>query len=182
MASTKTYTATVTRMGAIVMEIRMALRRTTDISNQWLSAIVKGVKNQWIEKISIYALDDQKLCLGELIVSIDWNLYDSLMSTGKVTIALDPKHFGKYENQPVSIELDEAVILFREFITDHNLKTIYQVSYPSNFNSEKIKEVRKELGFVPAEKVKWSEGQSTSKKLGVEKLPELHIGLHLLES
>ncbi|MDJ1172340.1 hypothetical protein PMG71_23195 [Roseofilum sp. BLCC_M154] len=160
------------------IQVLMALRRITYISHKCLKTIEKGVKNKWIEKVSIYALDDKNLCVGELSVSVDWNLYDSLMSTGKFTIALDPRHFDKYDNQPVSIELDEAVKLFREFIGEENLKTIYQVSYPSHFKSE---EINRKLGFSPFQKVKWSERKIIYKKLDVEKTPEFYIELRLID-
>lgn len=160
------------------IQVLMALRRTTYISQEWLNTIEKGVKNKWIEKVSIYALDDRNLCLGELIVSIDWNLYDSLTSTGKVTIDLNSRDFDSYDNQPVSIELDEAVKLFREFISEENLKTIYQVYYPSHFKRE---EIDRKLGFSPFQKVKWSQGKLIYKKLKLYKLPESYIELRLID-
>lgn len=128
MAVTNTYTTTRTRIDLIQIQIRIALRKTANPPTSHLNSIEKGIENQWIAKVNVYAFDSQKLCRGQLIFEIDWDRYNSFISSGRAKVSLDdPRHFTKDEN--LAVEVEEAVRLFNKFVDRNNLDVRWAVSY-----------------------------------------------------
>ncbi|MEA5470984.1 hypothetical protein [Spirulina sp. 06S082] len=177
MTFTNTYTTTSSRLSLLRMQIRIALRQTTDISEFSLkNTIEKGIEKQWIEKVYIYAFDNNNLCRGELIFKIDWNLHNSFISDGKATIALDPRYW--IADDLLAIEVDEAVKLFNEFIDQNNLNTKWRASYLSSVDRDYA---NSQLGLKRGDPIKWAGENLAQKNIELAKLPELNIGLRLFD-
>jgi hypothetical protein len=175
MVSTSTQTATKTfaRLELIKSQIRIAIRRTTDMSLETLkNTFDKGIDNRWIDKITIYGLDDKKCCRAQLIIEIDWDEYNLQMAKGKAIVSID----GKKWQDDTAIELDELINVFNMYVSEYSLKTWCNVSYPSSLDG---KEVMKQLNLVDGEELKWSD---CSKRLNkIPELQELRIGCYLAE-
>lgn len=173
MAFTGTWatTGTYTRIDLITMQIRIALRHSTKISKTDLAAIQKGIDNYWIKQVSVYGFDKDGLCRAELILEIDWNEYDSLLSAGKATVAIDQKWIDN-----TAIEIDEAVNLFNKFVTQNDLNPEWRVVYVSWVNRDDIND---KLGFVRSAPINWA-GQGKLWKQPIEGLSELHVGLYMV--
>jgi hypothetical protein len=180
MASTFTQTAakTFTRIELIKTQVRIALRRTTDISATTLKETFdKGLDNRWISKITIFGMDNKNCCRAQLVLDIDWDEHDLQLAKGKATVAID----GKWKND-TAVELDEIIELFNEYVSHYSLKTMYQTNHPTNnVNADNVKielsEVMRQLNLVPAEPVQWSHTQ-----FKVSQLSELRVGCYLAEN
>ena len=169
MATTHTYTTTFTRTELIKTQVRVVLRKTTDISTSALSKIEKAIDNGWINKVTIYALDNQNYCHAQLILEIDWNEHNFQLSIGKATISIDEKW-----TDNTAIEVDEVIKLFNRFISEKGLSTEHQYSMTSNSKGK-----ASELGWIDAKPIKWKKGQGLSYL--IDELPELRVGFYLSE-
>lgn len=174
MASTSTFTRTATktftRVELIKTQVRIALRRTTNISPEILkNTFDKGVDNHWINKITIYGVDQENCCRAQLILEIDWDEYNLQLAHGKATVAIDERW-----NDDFAIELDEVIALFNRYVSEYSLTTKWQTSHPDGLM---LDEVLQQLGLVAAEPIEWEHGWSTV----IPEIPELRIGCYLAE-
>ena len=130
MARTFSYTSTKTfaRIDLLSTQIRIALRRTTDISPSTLEQIELGVKKQWIQMVNLYRFDNKNLCRAEVILEIDWDEHKLQLSKGKATVLRDVDKW----TGDTAIELDEAIMLFNQFVADESLRTKWTVTYTNH--------------------------------------------------
>jgi hypothetical protein len=171
MASTFTQTATktFTRLELIKTQVRIALRRTTNISIETLqNTFDRGLDNRWIAKIIICGVDSKNYCRAQLILEIDWDKYDLQLARGKATIAID----GRWKDDS-AIELDEIVALFNKCVSEYSLTTKLQTRHPKGLSDE----VYRKLGLVDAEPITWQRGWSSQ----IPELPELRVGCYIAE-
>lgn len=174
MASTNTFTATktFTRMNLLKMQIRIALRNTSDIAYESLNNIVnQGIEKKYLKKINVYGIDEEKYCRAQMSMEIDWDEHNLQMSKGKVTVAVDKKW-----KDDTAVEVDEVVQLFNDIVEYWSLKTQVHYVYSPNVDTEKV---NKELGLSSAENIQWKTAtkDETSKK--IPKLSELKVGIRL---
>jgi hypothetical protein len=162
---------TFARMGLLKMQIRIALRRTVNITEKSIEAIELGLENKWISQASIYGMDGNNLCRAQLDLAIDWNEYDVHMSKGKATVSID----GSWENN-TAVEVDEAAALFNKYVRLNKLSTTWAVFYPPGLNED---EINRRLGFVTIKPIKWA-GTGISHQSQIPELPELRVGLRFL--
>lgn len=174
MAATNTYTTTKTRIELIQIQIEVALRQTANPSESVIDAIEKGIENQWISQVNIYAFDDQKLCRGQLIFEIDWNTHNALMSDGKAKIALDPRYWKEDNN--LAMEVHAAVKMFNKFVDRNNFNAKWSVNYCTSVD---IAYVRRELGFKAADPIKWATDNRSSLNYTLQELSEFKVGIYL---
>src|SRR5258708_5140827 len=106
-ASTFSRTKTYTRIALLKEQVRIMLRRTTNISPDWLRKLEIGIDNQWIQTFLVYAFDSRRLCRAELIFEIDWDEYTFQMSHSKTIVNIDQRWV-----DDTAIEVDEVIILF----------------------------------------------------------------------
>lgn len=174
MAFTGTWatTGTYTRIDLITLQVRIGLRRSTTISQASLAAVQKGIDNHWIKKVSVYGFDNDKLCRAQLVLEIDWNEYNSFLSAGKATVAVDQKWIDN-----TAIEIDEAVNLFNNFVTQNNLKPEWRVTYVSWVDRD---DINRQLGFTRSEPIKWVEQNGRSWINSIPEIPELYVGLYMV--
>jgi len=158
------------------MQLKIALRRTTNISQDTLeNSIDKGITNRWIKEITIYGMDDSDLCRAQLDLEIDWNEYDLQISMGRVQIHVDK---GLLSDDGSFPDLDEAIKLFNKFVAQYSLHTKWTVSYRSEVDMNKINSI---LGFKPAEPLKWAKTRNPAWSTTIDELPEVKIGLYFVE-
>lgn len=174
MASTFTQTATKTfaRLALLKAQVRIALRRTTNITPSILEKTFdQGLEHKWISKITIYAVDSDKCCRAQLILDIDWDEYDFQLAQGKATVAIDQRW-----QDDTAIELDEIIKLFNEYVAEYSLNTKYQVTRRAGFSKEMVQEA---LGLCDAEPIKWKQRNGYSTK--IPELSELRIGFYVAD-
>jgi hypothetical protein len=179
MTSTRTHTSTktYTRVALIKEQVRRLLRRTVKLSSEALSKIGMGIDNRWIRKVTIYAMNNENLCRGELIFEIDWEEYDFQVSKGKASVTID----GRWVDD-TAIEVDEIINLFNDFVTTYSLLTKCSYTYSQeiiNDESEHVR-IREILGHVPFEGVKWAKDKHGIVHQ-IPELPEVTVGCFLVE-
>lgn len=170
MAKTFTYTAVFTRIELIKMQVRILLRRTAEITDDFLSNIEKGLDKKWINKITIYGLDNDNLCRAQLTLEIDWEEHDFQISKGKATVSIDER----WENN-TAIEVDEAINIFEKFVRKKGLKTTVIYNHPDWVNLNKV---CKELNLVKAETPRWKK-EFQQFKIKIPEVPEISVGCYL---
>jgi hypothetical protein len=176
MAKTKTVTATFTRINLIKSQIKIALIRTTDLSEETVEkSILKGIEKKWIKTVSIYALDTNNYCHAQLLLEIDWDEHNLQIKNGNATIAIADD--GRTWKENTALEVREAISLFLDYVTEKSLEAICQTSYAPGVNRE---EANRELGMVSAEPVKWK-GKTDGNIYDLPELKELKVGFFYVE-
>jgi hypothetical protein len=178
MAKTYAVSRAIQRIDLIIMQYRIALRRSVrSIDATTLSKIELGLRNGWIKTLHIYALDGHEMCHAELTLSVDWNEYSRQISQGRVTVAIDER----WEND-TAIEVDEVVNIFGSFVTTYSLRTEWSVSYTDEIyaNPRRKAEVEQQLGFVDMQPVKWA-GDTSRSDVTVPELNELRVFFRYLK-
>lgn len=170
MAKTITYTGTktFTRVELLKLQVHIALRKTTNITDEILARTVdKGIDKQLLSKITVYGVDDQNICRAQLILEIDWDEHNRQIMHGKATVTIDSRW-----TDDTAIELDETIKIFNSYVESNSLKVKWQYSHPQEVD---LAVVCRELGVVKAETIKLK--PIWEKK--IPELPELCVGLFL---
>jgi hypothetical protein len=176
-ASTFSTTKTYTRIALLKEQVRIMLRRTTNISPEWLRKFEIGIDNHWISTFLVYAFDNRNLCRAELVFEIDWDEYKLQISRGKTTVNIDQRWV-----DDTAIEVDEVILLFNDFVHTYSLKTEWMVRYPSWIygDQKKLSEVRRALGLTDAEPIKWA-GPKQGTSHQIPELREARVGCYLAD-
>jgi hypothetical protein len=178
MASTNTTsittTLTFTRLIVLKSQISIALQRTTMLSETTLNSVLKGIENKWIETFKIYALDTNNLCVGELVLKIDWDTYDLELSKGNATVVFSD-HI--YKDNTI-LEVGQVVGLFNEFVALKKCTTFFQMNYCNNLDANYINE---QLGFSFGSPPQWKKIPEIVQGINIQELPELKLGFRLVE-
>ena len=175
MAFTFTSTSTFTRTELIEVQVRAALRRTTDISAETLDRLMGGIENRWVEKFLVYGFDSRSICRAELELQIDWGEYGAQISAGRTKVTIDQRWADN-----TAIEVDEVIHMFNRCVKGESLRTEWRVFFtPDVYRNEALlRRVQEALGVRTAPPVTWA-GQRIGKILGIEELPEVKIGLYM---
>ncbi|MBD2607390.1 SH3 domain-containing protein [Scytonema hofmannii FACHB-248] len=150
-------------------QIEKALTETNAASPNWVEKVTQGIIKEWIKRVSIYGFDNQNLARIELAYDIDWNNQET--------------KFWNSRSSERTINLDEAIEKFKVFSLERTLVVEFRVYYTHPENSDFY---NKELGFSPAEPVKWAtQGKvfkglilELQKLVGIELFPKLSIELN----
>ncbi|OCQ95647.1 hypothetical protein BCD67_10540 [Oscillatoriales cyanobacterium USR001] len=176
---TVTYakTTTWTRIEAIKSQVNIALRHTTEISLQLIQeSILKRIENKWISKIHVYALDSENLCRAQLSIEIDWDEYNLQISNGKTTVVITED--GRTWIDNTAIELDEAILLFNDYVRDHSLKTKCYTPYAPGVNREEVNRI---LGMVNGEPIRWKDKANQVFQFKIPEIKELRVGFYCVD-
>jgi len=180
MTSTSTFSAarTYTRIALLKKQVKIMLRRTTNISPDWLRKLELGIDNQWIRTFLVYAFDSRNLCRAELTFEIDWDEYKFQMSRGKTTVNIDQRWV-----DDTAIEVDEVIILFNDFVQTYSLRTKWIVFYPSWIYGDqaKLSEVQRTLGLIDAEPINWA-GPKQGTSHQIPEIREARVGCYLADA
>jgi hypothetical protein len=173
MATTRTLTATKTfaRIGLLKLQVSIALRRTTTLSDSALERLLKGVQNQWINRINVYGLDANRKARCQLIIQIDWQRHRVHIAAGRTTVST-----GKGWPNDLAFELGDSVALFQEYVRENSLTTYWTTNHPDL--GAKRDQVLKEMGLADADPVVWA-GPKESVRFNVPELDELSVDLYL---
>jgi hypothetical protein len=161
-------TKTVKRLYLLQLQARNLLSRTTDISQNTLEQIDKGLSNQWIRKISVYGLDGNKYCHVGLELTIDWQTYSLLISVWGETLPVKQTVFRENNLAP---EVQNAIAVFNQAVIEECLRTEWRVVYPKGLDWAYID---RELGFSPCPPLTWA-GKVEKQAYPVPELPELTV-------
>jgi len=162
---------TFARMELLKMQIRIALRRASEISKKNLAAVEKGLDNQWISEVNIYGLDHSGLCRAQLSLEIDWDEHGVQLSEGRARVTIDESWIDN-----TAVEIDEAVELFNKYVKINNLKVKLRFYYRSYLDVDYI---NRQLGFVSAEPITWA-APGVSDNREIPELPELKVGIKIV--
>jgi len=173
--NTFTYTATATfaRIELMKMQIRIALRRATNLQGSSLDAIGLAIEKRWINKVVVYGINGYGLCRSQLVLSVDWNEYDRQMSKGRITVSIDERWIDN-----TAIEIDEAVNLFNRFVVENTLRTEVQHFHPPGVD---IDMVCRELGWSRAKPIQWDGIRQQAWSNQIPELSELRVGCFLAD-
>lgn len=169
---TKTQTFTYARLSLIKAQAKLALRRSLNyISDETLKTVVdQGLDKKYIKQIDIYGVDEYGRCRAQLKLAIDWARHQIHIKEGREMVKVGERWLNK-----ACVEVDEVTSVFREFVEDQDLDTIWQFTWADGIDIEKA---RKELGTSPATKPEWygnPEGFGTA----VRPIDEMYIGCYL---
>ena len=173
-SSTVSNTLTFTRLQILKSQISITLNRTTIIDPETLKSVIKGIENKWIEIIKVYALDSNKLCIGELILNIDWDKYNQELSKGNATVVFKDNIY----KEDTILEIDQVVILFNEFVKHNNCNTYFVLKYPADLDSVYI---NGQLGFTFVDPPIWKSTTTIGQGIQIDEMPELKIGFRLID-
>ena len=175
MAKTVTYTKTETRINLIKAQVEIVLTRTTDLSENSIDSILKGIEKQWICEVNIYGFDTDNLCTAQLTMKIDWHEHNLQIRNGNVTVTIAEDGRTWTDNTPV--ELGKVMKLFKDYVTEKSLKAKCRTFYTPGVNRE---EANRTLGFVSAEPIKWK-SKANGFEVEIEELKELGVGFYCVD-
>ncbi|MEU8150168.1 hypothetical protein [Nonomuraea sp. NPDC048901] len=172
---TETTTFTLTRMDAVISQVRTALRRTYTPSST-IEKVCRGIQNQWIEKVTICGEDDYGSIWCQLALHIDWTRYQLHMTAGRTTITYDQRWA-----EGASIELDEALLLYDRYVKSKggSLRSHVYVYYISGTSHSWRSQVQQALGFVTAQPKTWA-GQQSGTKMMIPELDEITVDFSMV--
>jgi len=171
---TYTHTTTAPAANLVAQTIRIILQKTTNISQEDIGRLMRGLDSNWIQQIRIYAIDDQMRWHAQLVLEIDRSERQSQLSLLKAVVALDEE---RPSGDTTAIELNQTANLFLDYLKAYSLGTIWHVVYTQKVNDdpELYATVQRTLGFVRTEPVMWA-GQKREANLPFRsELPELLI-------
>jgi hypothetical protein len=168
-------TTTVPRRWLLTVQVRNLLSRTTDISQSTLEKIDKGLRNQWIETIVVYGLDDKNRCHIGLELTINWMTCGMHVYVSGDKVIIDRT---VYTADDLAPEVMNAIEVFNQAVMAEDLRTKWRVIYAENLDGERINQ---ELGFVRPAPLSWV-GKISKQSFRVKELPELTVSLLVAES
>ena len=168
---TRTVTTTWARIDLLIMQVRIALRRTTNTDETTLKEVFeRGLHEKLIGEVNICGVDGQEQRHAEIRIMIDWEKHQLHIRAGREEVTIDSRW-----TEGTSIEIDEAVRLFNEYVRKKNLRTIWRVAYAPGVD---VSRARKILGLVPADPVKWM-GKKVSLLWRIEELDEMAVEFYV---
>src|ERR1035437_1913737 len=120
---TSTYLATYPRKALIELLVTTILRRVT-MDTSAREAIIKGIKNNWINGIFLYGINASHLCLAEFDIKIDWERANVILAASKETEMPDSRW-----HDEASVEVEKAAQLFFEYALEERLSVDVRVGY-----------------------------------------------------
>jgi hypothetical protein len=173
MATTNTLTSTRTfaRIELLKLQVSIALRRTTALSDAARDRLLKGVQNQWINRINVYGLDANRKARCQLIIQIDWPRHRVHIAAGRTMVST-----GKGWPNDLAFELSDSITLFQEYVRENSLSTYWTTNHPDL--GEKRGQILKEMGLEDADPIVWA-GPKESVRFNVPELDELSVDLYL---
>ncbi|KOR36749.1 hypothetical protein AM228_11320 [Planktothricoides sp. SR001] len=178
MARTVTYTKSITctRIEIIKSQVKIALVRTTDLSDYAIeNSILKGIEYQWIREVNVYGLDSSNLCKAQLIMTIDWEQHNLQIANGKATVVITED--GRTWKDNTALELREAIKLFMDYAKANNLKAKCHTRYAPGVNHEEADRV---LGMVDAEPIQWN-AKARGFDCYIQEVEELRVGFYCVD-
>lgn len=151
---TQTFTFTYSRLRLLVLQMTLVVRKTTG-STSIGDILKRGFENEWLETVSVHALDSDDKLWAQITMSIDWKLHKFHISQGSDEIAVNSN---LPETEQLSVAIDELIKFFNELVDENKHRTEWVVNYSSKVTRENMEQVRKELGLVPAPIREWATG------------------------
>jgi hypothetical protein len=169
LTRTATATRTFTRMDLMKMQIQRILLRCR-VDTVATSKLLLGVSKKWIHQISLYGMDTNGQCVGELFVAIDWTKNELHVAAGRNTVTIDQRW-----QDDIAIEVEMALKLFEELCQAELLSTTWQCRYRANIDGSTANE---HLGFRNATPVTWR-GGFTGAGMSIPELDEFTVGVRI---
>jgi hypothetical protein len=174
MAKTNTFaqTKTFVRIELLKLQVRVALKRTTDLTPPRLERLLTGIDNQWIDRINVFGMDASKQAWCQLTIKIDWARHRVHIAAGRTHVSVK----GWSDDTPH--ELGDSIKLFQDFVSENGLHTYWTIS-TVNLGAKRGSAFET-MGLVDAEPIQWAGGKA-SVHFNVPELDELSVDLYLLK-
>lgn len=158
------------------MQVSVALRRTTFISEDKLQQLLIGLNEKWIEEFSVYAFDHNNLCRAQLVLIMDWKEHTAQLNLGHDDVTINQK----WENN-TAIELDESIRLFNGYVNSESLWTEWRVTYTEAVRSNPalLDLVRRTLGTHAGDTITWA-GKREGHDYVIPELSEMKVGCYII--
>lgn len=125
MAATRTSTSTFTRIELLTLQMKIALKKTLNISEESFDRYVRqGLRLKLIGSITIYAIQADGRCRAQLRLKIDWERHRLHIEEGRERLPMDRR----WQNQAAP-ELQEYVEGFVNFVAEHDLTTKWTIGF-----------------------------------------------------
>lgn len=168
---TTTYTAVYTQSTLIELQIELMLRRS-GIAASIREAAVRGIRNRWIENISLYWLNSANLLVAELSVDVNWSRNRLRLAAGRESDAPYPDW-----SSDVSADLSGDIASFLASLANKGFHVLPTIRYSPDVDADAANE---DLGFKPAMSTRWtSGGTGTATTFSPRELDEFSISLRL---
>lgn len=166
---------TYTRIDLIKSQVRIALRRTTDLNDYTIeNYILSEIAYQNISEVNVYGLDFYNLCQAQLVIKIDWDLYQVNMANGKATVVITED--GRTWIDNTAIELSEAISLFMDYARANSLFTKCHTSYAPGVDWRHANSV---LGMGNADPIEWGgRADITLPFFSIPEIDEVRVGFY----
>jgi len=161
-ASAKTFA----RQDLLKLQVKVMLRRGSDISDSGLRGVERGLDEHWIRWVMLFGIDHTDKLVAELSFEIDWATHKVLLQGGRDCVVI-PSNWAA-DTAP---ELDEAVRAFETTCKRLNLTQEWRVRYDSWVDFE---HANRTLGFTPARPVSWRHPPEEL-RLGIPELEEATV-------
>lgn len=153
ITATKTYTNTFTRIEVLAFQMNYVVKRTTN-SETFEQIVEKGiVQNQWIDVVTVNAIDAQGKLHAKIIMRIDWDQHKLQIDLNNNAIPLKE---ALPEGERLSVAIGMIVKYFCKKVEEMGLITSWIIQY--RFGIDAVR-ARKELGTVPASEPQWASGE-----------------------
>jgi hypothetical protein len=175
MATTRTFSATKTfpRIALLKLQVSIALKRTTTLSQSSLDKILKGVDNQWIDRINVFGMDASNKAWCQLTIRIDWARHRIHIAAGRTTVSI-----GKGWLDDTALELGDSIKLFQDYVAENGLRTYWTINTVSLGNRRDA--AFSAMGLKNADPIQWA-GPKANVHFNVPELDEMSVDLYLVE-
>jgi hypothetical protein len=174
MASTRSITKAYARIDLLKLQFSVALKRTTDLSDAAVERLLKGIENQWINRIEIYGVDSADKAWCQLRIIIDWRRHQIHIAAGRTVVS-------PYKGWPddLAFELSDTIEVFMEYVRQYGLETTWITGHPRL--GERRAAIFAELGLVDRDAPAWARRRVANTAFSVPELDELTVDVCLLE-
>lgn len=169
---TRTVTTTWARIDLIITQVRITLRRTTNIDETTLKKIFeRGLREKMIGEVNIYGVDDQEFCHAEIRIMVDWEKHQFHIQEGRDDVTIDDSKW----IEGTSVEIGEFIRGFNKHVRKKSLRPFWRVAYAPGVD---VSRARKILGLTPADPVKWK-GKKDGLLARIDELDEMAVEFYV---
>ena len=174
-ATQSNTTRTGKRPWLLQWQVRNLLRRTTDISQDYLERICDiGIANQWLGEVSVYGFDQNDRCHAGIELEINWLTHTiELVFWGDEVMVTKSKY-----TDGCAPEVDNAVEVFNQAVNAECLRPDWRVSYAAGVDAARVD---RELRLQTAPPITWA-GKVRKQSSVISELPEMKVILLMAES
>lgn len=149
MVNIRTYSSTVSRIGALNISLKESLRNLGWTESQIKTFVGIGCakENKWVSEFQTYGLKDGKWRI-RFVITVDWDEHDRLSARSNL-VTID----NRFDSSGKSIGLTEMSAEIRTIMTDESFELRTSVAFAESVRNDQatLLKVRRALGTAPIE-------------------------------